>query len=437
MDEVTPAVIAIAFGLSAVFIPVAFISGITGQFYRQFALTISFSTLLSAFNSLTLSPALAALLLKPHGAKQDWLTRGHRTSSLGWFFRLFNRGFDATNRRLHPRCCARSCGSAPSPCSSMRASSCWRISDSKPCPPGSFPPQDQGYLIVNVQMPDAASIDRTQATHGAAREDRHQDTGRAGPLHRRGLVHPRERELLRRGRHVLHRWSRSANARGIPSCPQARSPASCSAQFSQDAGSASSWSSRRRRCAASATRAASRCRSRIAPGRTRRSSCRPSSTSSSPKRRKRPELVPGSSPASAPSFPQFYGNVDRVKAKQQNVAVTDVFQALQVYLGGLYINDFNYLGRTWHVTAQADAPVPRQRRRPSARFETRNAAGQMVPLGAVMDLKDITGPDRIQRYDLYHVRRDQRQHRARLQQRPGASPPWRRWRARSCPRSTA
>src|SRR5205814_2245040 len=96
MEEVTPAVIAIAFGLSAVFIPVAFISGISGQFYRQFALTISFSTLLSAFNSLTLSPALAALLLQPKGAKPDWIKR-IMDAVLGWFFRLFNRGLSATN----------------------------------------------------------------------------------------------------------------------------------------------------------------------------------------------------------------------------------------------------------------------------------------------------------------------------------------------------
>src|SRR5258708_6880869 len=96
MEEVTPAVIAIAFGLSAVFIPVAFVSGITGQFYRQFALTISFSTLLSAFNSLTLSPALAALLLQPQGAKCDWLTR-IIDFTLGWFFRLFNKALEKTN----------------------------------------------------------------------------------------------------------------------------------------------------------------------------------------------------------------------------------------------------------------------------------------------------------------------------------------------------
>src|SRR5207249_5630488 len=96
MAEVTPAVIAIAFGLTAVFVPVAFISGITGQFYRQFALTIAFSTLLSAFNSLTLSPALAALLLQPKGAKADWVKRA-MDATLGWFFRLFNRGLSATN----------------------------------------------------------------------------------------------------------------------------------------------------------------------------------------------------------------------------------------------------------------------------------------------------------------------------------------------------
>ena len=117
MDEVTPAVIAIAFGLSAVFIPVAFISGITGQFYRQFALTIAFSTLLSAFNSLTLSPALAALLLKPHGRQAGLAHPRASTSLLGWFFRLFNRGLDAIEPRLRRRAAAR-----------RAASACWRWS---------------------------------------------------------------------------------------------------------------------------------------------------------------------------------------------------------------------------------------------------------------------------------------------------------------------
>ena len=115
--------------------------------------------------------------------------------------------------------------------------------------------------------------------------------------------------------------------------------------------------------------------------------------------RSRPELSRLFSTFRA-SVPQIYVNVDRVKAKQQNVEVTDIFQALQVYLGGFYINDFNYLGRTWHVMAQADAPF-RATAAQVALLKTRNAAGQMVPLGAISELKDIVGPDRIQRYDLY------------------------------------
>jgi multidrug efflux pump subunit AcrB len=113
----------------------------------------------------------------------------------------------------------------------------------------------------------------------------------------------------------------------------------------------------------------------------------------------RPELTTLFSSFRA-NVPQIYVNVDRVKAKQQNVLVTDVFKALQVYLGGFYINDFNYLGRTWHVMAEADTSF-RATTAQVARLQTRNAAGQMVPLGAVSDLRDIVGPDRVQRYDLY------------------------------------
>jgi multidrug efflux pump subunit AcrB len=97
---------------------------------------------------------------------------------------------------------------------------------------------------------------------------------------------------------------------------------------------------------------------------------------------------------------QIYINVDRVKAKQENVSITDIFQALQVYLGGLYINDFNYLGRTWHVMGQADAPFHATVAQTS-RLQTRNAAGQMVPLSAISEIEDLVGSDRIQRYDMY------------------------------------
>src|SRR4051812_19534674 len=161
MEEVTPAVIAIACGLTAVFVPVAFISGITGQFYKQFALTISFSTLLSAFNSLTLSPALAALILKPHKAKQDWLT-WIVDLLFGWFFRLFNFGLEKVNAgyvgalyyvvRLSVVVLAVYAGLL-----------FLTYLGFKTVPTGFIPEQDQGYLIVALQLPDASSIDRTDA----------------------------------------------------------------------------------------------------------------------------------------------------------------------------------------------------------------------------------------------------------------------------------
>src|SRR6202050_5489486 len=149
MQEVTPAVIAIAFGLSAVFLPVAFISGITGQFYRQFALTISFSTFLSAFNSLTLSPALAALILKPPGSQKDWFTR-LIDGILGWFFHLFNRGLDKVNT-----------GYVSTLKHIVRLSAIVLLVyvglivltyiEFKHVPLGFIPQQDQGYLIAAVQ----------------------------------------------------------------------------------------------------------------------------------------------------------------------------------------------------------------------------------------------------------------------------------------------
>ena len=397
MDEVTPAVIAIAFGLSAVFIPVAFISGITGQFYRQFALTISFSTLLSAFNSLTLSPALAALLLKPHDARPDWLTRG-MNAGLGWFFRGFNRAFDNTQKGYV--CALRRV---------VRFSFITLIvyggllllayAGFRAVPTGFIPPQDQGYLIVPVQMPDAASIDRTQAVMARIAAIGVKTEGVKGVFTVAGL------SILANA---------NSSAAGVMFCPLE--------DFSKRAGNARlSAAAITQRLVAQFSKIQDAIILVFPPPPVRgvgnaggfKMQIEDRSGTATPQQlqavtdeviaaaRKRPEVTALFTTFRA-SFPQLYGNVDRVKAKQQNVAVTDVFQALQVYLGGLYINDFNYLGRTWRVVAQADAPF-RATVQDVARFETRNSAGQMVPLGAVMDIKDTTGPDRIQRYDLYNT----------------------------------
>ena len=395
MDEVTPAVIAIAFGLSAVFIPVAFIPGITGRFYQQFALTIAFSTLLSAFNSLTLSPALAALLLRPHSAKRDWLTRSLDFVA-GWFFRLFNRGFEAmTAGYLVALRRVVRFGLIALLVYGGLCYLTYRVFSVVPT--GFIPTQDQGYLMVNVQMPDATSIERTEAVmerltaiarntkgiHDAFAVSGFSILSRANssaaglmfmhldPFNERaGKPDMTADAIAARLRHGLSQVEGGlamvllpppvhgvGNAGGFTLQVEDRSGRATPQQL-QDA---------TQQLIAAAS--------------------------------KRPEFGPMFSTFRA-SVPQLLADVDRVKAKRQNVQVTDVFQALQVYLGGLYINDFNYLGRTWHVMAQADAPF-RARADQVARLKTRNSAGQMVPLGAVATIKDIVGPDRLQRFDLY------------------------------------
>jgi hydrophobe/amphiphile efflux-1 (HAE1) family protein len=395
MDEVTPAVIAIAFGLSTVFIPVAFIPGITGRFYQQFALTIAFSTLLSAFNSLTLSPALSALLLRPHGAKRDWLARA-LDFTLGWFFRLFNQGFDLTNRwytkSLHYVVRYAVAALAVYFGLVYLAYGLFKI-----VPTGFIPTQDQGFVQVNVQMPDASSIERTDAVitqvSDLARKTKGvqdafvvsgfsvltgSNSSAAGLLflrltpfsQRAGRADMTATAIANR---LNQQFSQVEGGQAVVLQPPAVSGIGNAGGFTMQVED----------------------RSGIATPQQLQAATQHLIDAA----RSRPELSRLFSTFRA-SVPQIYVNVDRVKAKQQNVEVTDIFQALQVYLGGFYINDFNYLGRTWHVMAQADAPF-RATAAQVALLKTRNAAGQMVPLGAISELKGIVGPDRIQRYDLY------------------------------------
>ena len=395
MTEVTPAVIAIAFGLSAVFIPVAFIPGITGRFYQQFALTIAFSTLLSAFNSLTLSPALCALLLRPHAARQDWLTRGFNFA-FGWFFNLFNRGFDFTNRwyvrSLHY---VIRFGVISLLVYGGLVYLGYRIF--KVVPTGFIPVQDQGYLMVNVQMPDASSIDRTDAVMKQLTDIAMKTPGISDAFSVSGFSILSRANSSAAGLVFMHlkpfgqrAGKANLSADAIAANLQQRFGAVEGGQAMvllpppvHGIGNSGGFTLQVEDRSGQAT-----------PQELQKATEELIAAA-----RKRPELGPLFSTFRA-SVPQIYINVDRVKAKKQNVAVTDVFQALQVYLGGLYINDFNYLGRTWHVMAQADAPF-RATADQVARLKTRNASGQMVPLGAVAELKDIIGPDRLQRYDLY------------------------------------
>ncbi|HWL92940.1 MAG TPA: multidrug efflux RND transporter permease subunit [Phycisphaerae bacterium] len=395
MEEVTGAVIAIAFGLSAVFIPVAFISGITGQFYRQFALTIAFSTLLSALNSLTLSPALAVLLLKPRHERTDWLTRV-LDLTLGWFFRLFER-FLARATSAYAALVRRGVRFSAMVLLVYAGLLGLTALGFKTVPTGFIPPQDLGYLFVNVQLPDAASIDRTEQVMNRLSGMAHEVPG---------VRHT----MLITGLSILTRTNQS-NAGTMfvtldPFSEREHDPDQSAdavvgrlmqdfAQLQEGLAIAIAPPPVRGIGTAGGFKMVVQDRTgRATPQELQAATGRMISEAA-----RDPRLARMLSTFRA-NVPQLYADVDRARVKMQDIPLTDVFQAMQVYLGGLYVNDFNYLGRTYRVMAQADAPF-RARATDIAQLKTRNRAGEMVPLGAVLDVQDVSGPDRINRYNLY------------------------------------
>ncbi|HSV12936.1 MAG TPA: efflux RND transporter permease subunit, partial [Tepidisphaeraceae bacterium] len=375
--------------------PVAFISGITGQFYRQFALTIAFSTLLSAFNSLTLSPALAALLLRPHSAKPDWFQR-MLDIGFGWFFRLFNRGLELTThgyvRVLRP--IVRLSVIALFVYAGLLVLAYFGF---KTVPTSFIPSQDQGYLICAVQLPDAAALDRTDAVMRHVASIANQVAGVRATIALPGFSILTGANQSNAGTMFVSLQPFDERAKD-PSKSGRAIIGKISGQFAQvQEGLALVFPPPPVRGIGTAGgfKMQVEDRSGLAT---------PQELQATVERlmaeaRKDTRLTSLISTFRA-SVPQLYADIDRTKLKQQNVAVTDVFQALQVYLGGLYVNDFNYLGRTFRVVAQADAPF-RAHVADVAQLKTRNSKGQMVPLGSVMELKQVTGPDRINRYNLY------------------------------------
>ncbi|HTW93305.1 MAG TPA: efflux RND transporter permease subunit [Tepidisphaeraceae bacterium] len=394
MDEVTPAVIAIAFGLSAVFVPVAFIPGITGEFYRQFALVIAFSTLLSAFNSLSLSPALCALLLKGPQQKKDWLTRG-MDFTLGWFFKLFNRTLTATTRGYQKllRRVVRLTVLVLIVYGGLVFLAYYVFQQ---VPTGFIPNQDQGYLIVNVQAPDGSSIERTVGIMQQYSQLVLQTKGvkdcfavagfsiiSGASASDAGLIFLHLTPFAERTTPDLSADAIAAALRKKFATVQGGMAVVLSPSPVHGIGTAGGFMMMIEDRSGTATpqELAKYVGQVIAAG------------------RKRPEIM-GLFTSFTANVPQLYADVDRVKAEKARVGVPDIYTTLGTYLGGTYVNNFNYLGRTWNVMAQADAQY-RQNMTQVQAFEVRNAAGSMVPLGSVMNMTNIAGPDRIQRYDLY------------------------------------
>jgi multidrug efflux pump len=394
IDEVAGPVIAVAVVLCAVFVPTAFISGLNGQFYRQFALTIAVSTVISAFNSLTLSPALCALLLKPHGAKKDWFTR-FLDRILGWFFHSFNWAFERS-RNGYTRVVARV----------IRMSAIMLIIYAGllgatwfgfgRVPTGFIPSQDQGYLIVYVQLPDAASLARTDAVIQRVSSMARETPGVLNTVQFAGFGVVTFANTSNTGT-VFLPLKPFAEREHDPNLSGEKIAAVLRKKYSviQDAfvgvflpppvrgvstlGGFKMQIQDRGGVGLQALQAAAQKFADAAnhqPG------------------------LQGVFTSFRANTPQLYLDVDRIKAKSMQVPLSDVFSTLQIYLGSLYVNDFNLFGRTYQVRAQADAPF-RLSADDIRLLKTRNVKGDMVPLGSLMTVKEITGADRVTRYNLF------------------------------------
>ena len=395
MGEVTRPIISIMLVLCAVFVPVAFVTGLTGQFYRQFGITIAASTIISTFNSLTLSPALAALLLKPKNAPPDGFQRGINRI-MGGFFALFNRGFERASARY---------GQGVRRITAMRAVvlavfvclliGTWGIF--RLVPGGFIPAQDKQYLIGIVQLPDAASLDRTEKVVREVSRLAKETPGVDHAIGFSGLSVQGFVNLSNAA--VLFFPLKPFDERKTKNLSAGAIAAALSKKFGaiQDAvifavppppvqglGTTGGFKLFLQDRGAHGYDELARVTGEVLN-----------------KARQQRELNPYATYTTFQnSVPQLFADVDRVKAKRQGVPLSNVFDTLQAYLGSVYINDFNRFGRTYRVYAQAE---PQFRNQPEdiANLKMRNLNGDMVPMGAVADIRFESGPDRVSHYNVY------------------------------------
>jgi hydrophobe/amphiphile efflux-1 (HAE1) family protein len=393
MDEVSRPIVAIALVLCAVFVPIAFVSGLTGQFYRQFALTIAFSTVISAVNSLTLSPALSSILLRPHGAAPDGLTR-IIDRLFGWIFRPFNRTFGrgSTAYRTTVRRILQRRGIALAAYVGLIALAAFGF---KHVPTGFVPTQDKQYLVAYAQLPDAATLDRTESVIKRMAEIGMKQPGVGGAVQFPGLsingfvnapnagivfftLKPfdERRSKAQYGPAIADALNRQFA--GIQDAFIAVFPPPPVQGLGTVGGFKLELEDRAGLGEGELYRAA-----QALIGRAYQT----------------PKLA-GLFSSYQINVPQLFADVDREKAKRQGIVLTDLFQTMQVYLGSIYINDFNRFGRTYQVIAQADAPF-RATADNLAQLKVRNASGEMIPLGSVLTVKQSFGPDRVLHYNAY------------------------------------
>ena len=393
MEEVTGPLIAIGLVLSAVFVPVALVPGFTGEFYRQFALTIAFSTVISLFNSLTLSPALAAILLRPHGAPPDRLTRV-LNRMLGWIFGPFNRGFQASSERYR-RAVARLATSPGGPLVVYVGLLVLTVVVFRLVPSGFIPPQDKQYLVGVAQLPDASSIDRTDsvlrkmtamALEHPAVSHAVQFTGLSvnGFVNapNQGIVFFPLKPFEEREEPELQGQAVAQALNGRFASIQEAFVAVFPPPAVQGLGSTGGFKMQvQDRGALGAPQLFQASQALIGQA------------------NQQPQLR-GVFSSFRMNVPQVWIDIDRERARRQDVSFPDLFGTLGVYLGSAYVNDFNRFGRTYQVVAQADAPF-RSQLEDIGNLRVRNATGDMVPLGAIVRTRETFGPDQVIHYNSF------------------------------------
>jgi hydrophobe/amphiphile efflux-1 (HAE1) family protein len=393
MEEVSGPIIAIALVLCAVFVPVAFISGLTGQFYRQFALTIAFSTLISAFNSLTLSPALAAVLLKPRGATEDAPTR-FINRAFGWLFRPFNRAFTSMSGRYGnvAKSITRRSVFAVAVYGGLVALGVLGFSR---VPAGFVPSQDKQYVVAIAQLPDAASLDRTDAVVRRMGEIAMAQPGVAHAVQFPGLSV--NGFANKPNSAIIFLTLKPFDERKTPETSAAAIVASLSQKFStiQDA-----YVGVFPPPAVNGLGAIGGFKMMLQDRAGLGDSVLYASAQALLGRAYATPQLAGQFSSFQVNVPQLFADVDRDRVKQLGIPLNDLFQTLRIYLGSAYVNDFNKFGRTYQVIAQADAPF-RSSPENIAQLKVRNDHGEMVPLGSVMSVKQSFGPDQVTHYNAY------------------------------------
>lgn len=392
MSEVTGPIIATALVLCAVFIPAAFISGLTGQFYKQFALTIAISTVISAFNSLTLSPALAAVLLRSHDAPKDRFSKILDKIFGGWLFRPFNRffekashGYVGTVRRV-----IRGSGIALFLYAGLMVLTWFGFAHT---PTGFVPAQDKQYLVAFAQLPDAASLDRTEDVIKRMSDIALKQPGVEAAVAFPGLSINGFTNSPNSG--IVFVTLKPFDERKDPSMSAGAIAGALNGKYSdiqeaymaifppppvQGLGTIGGF------------------RLQIEDrGNLGYDELYKEVQNIITKSRTTPELF-GLFTSYTVNVPQVDAAIDREKAKTHGVAISDIFDTLQIYLGSLYANDFNRFGRTYQVNVQAEQQF-RLDEDQIGQLKVRNNKGEMIPLATFIKVSDTSGPDRVMHYN--------------------------------------